>query len=130
MQARAVAQRADAFDRVVGKLRERLPAEARSAGAEDDDVGRVAREPRAGGADGVDIVVPFRQPQQRQRAVGVPRPDPVERWRGARERIVQRGGVDAVGSDALLERAVDRLADWHDRFTLEHDPEKWEPVFG
>ncbi len=107
MQARPVAERAGAFDGVVGKLRERLSAEARSAGAENDDVGRVAGEPRAGGADGMDIVVPFRQPQQRQRAVGMPRPDPVERSRGALERIVQRGGVDAVGSDALLERAVD-----------------------
>ena len=97
MQARAVAKGADAFDGVVGELGEGLPAEARSTGAEDDDVGRVAGEPRRGGADRVDIVVPRRQPQQGQRAVGMPRPDPVERAGAARQRLVQCGGSTPWG---------------------------------
>ena len=46
MQARAVAQRADALDGVAGELRQRLPAEARSAGAEDDHVGGAVAEQR------------------------------------------------------------------------------------
>ena len=46
MQARAVAQRADARHRVAGKLRQRLAAEARSAGAEEHDVGRAVAQSR------------------------------------------------------------------------------------
>ncbi len=40
MDARARAQGADARHRVAGKLRQRLAAEARAAGAEKHDVGR------------------------------------------------------------------------------------------
>jgi hypothetical protein len=118
MQARPVAQRADALDRIVRKLRERLATEARSAGTEDHDVAGVGREARPGVADGMEIIMPFRQPQERQCAVGVARADPVERGRGARQRVVECGVVDAVGSDALLARVLDRLVDWHDWLTL------------
>ena len=45
VQARTVAQRADARHAMAGKLRQRLAAEARSAGAENDDVGRARGEP-------------------------------------------------------------------------------------
>ena len=48
MQARRRAERLDAAHADAGKLRQRLPAEARSAGAEHHDIGRARAQPRGG----------------------------------------------------------------------------------
>ncbi len=113
MQARGSAQRADAGHRVAGKLRQRLPAQAGAAGAEQNDVGGIFGQAARSIADRHQIVMGFRQPQQRQRAVGVARAQNFERPFGAAERIVQGLFGDAVRPDALLARAVDGLDDCH-----------------
>ena len=56
MQARAGAQRADAGDAAAGELRHRLAAEARSAGAEKDDVLGAGDEPLCGRFDAGEVV--------------------------------------------------------------------------
>ena len=98
--------------RVAGKLRQRLPAEAGAAGAEEDDVGGVFGEPAAGVADRRQIVMGFRQPQQRQAAVGMARAQGIERGLGAVERGVERLVGNAVRPDVLFQRAVDGLDEW------------------
>ena len=75
-----VAQRADAGHAVAGKLRQRLPAEARAAGAEHDDVGRAvapAGAPRRAIAG--EIVVLAGSRSSGSAAVGMARAQPVER---------------------------------------------------
>ena len=62
---------ADAGHGVARELRQRLAAEARAAGAEEDHVGRAVAQQRRVAEDGGDVVALLRQPQQRQRAVGV-----------------------------------------------------------
>ena len=69
MQARKAAQRADAGHVVAGELDQRLAAEARSAGAEDNDVGGVLRQPLGGVGDGCEVVLARRQPQQGKAAI-------------------------------------------------------------
>ena len=64
VQARGIAEERDACDRVSGKLRERLPAEARAAGAEEHDVGRTAPQLRAARVTILDVVPLFRQAQE------------------------------------------------------------------
>ena len=61
----------------------------------------------------VEVVALRRQPQKRQRAVGVARPQPVKRRCGACKRVVQRTGGDAVGADTFRAREVDGLDEWH-----------------
>ena len=100
--ARRRAQRADARHGVTGELRQRLAAEARAAGAEDHDVGGVLGQPPAGVADRRQIVARFRQPQQRQPAIGVAIAQLVERAFGAIERSFERLVGDAVRADVLL----------------------------
>ena len=104
---------ADARHRVTGKLRQRLAAEAGPAGAEDHDVGGVLGKPLAGLADRRQIVAGFRQPQQRQAAIGVARAQPLERALGAIERGAQRLVGDAVRADVAFKRAVDGLVYRH-----------------
>ena len=74
---------ADAGHGVAGKLRQRLPAEARAAGAEEDHVAGAVTQQRGVAEDGGDVVALFRQAQQRQRAVGVARAKPGQRLAGA-----------------------------------------------
>ena len=59
------------------------------------------------------IVMRFRQPQQRQAAVGMARAQGVERGLGALERGVQRLVGDAVRPDVFFQRAVDGLNHRH-----------------
>ena len=113
MQARGRAQRADARHRVAGKLHQRLAAQAGTAGAEEDDVGGVFGQPAAGLPDRHQIVMGFRQPQQRQAAIGVARAQAFERGVGAIERGVQGLVGNAVRPDAFFERAVDGLDQGH-----------------
>ena len=70
MQPR-LAQRAERRHGVAGKLRQRLAAEARAAGAEPHHVGGVLLEQPRIAEDRRDVVALFRQAKQRQRAVGV-----------------------------------------------------------
>ena len=111
-------KRADAGHRIAGKLRQRLAAEARAAGAEEHDVGRAGAQPRRGSADGGEVVALGRQPQQRQAAVGVARAQPVERLGAARQRVVESGRRNAVRADALCARVLDRLANGHRRLAV------------
>jgi len=68
---------------VTGELRQRLPAEARAAGAEHDDVVEAAAELVGDGAQLGEIVAPRRQAQQRQAAVLAPAAQRAERRRRA-----------------------------------------------
>src|SRR5439155_24144038 len=88
---------------------ERLAAEARSAGAKDDDIARASREPAGSGADRGEVVTPGGQPDQRQAAVGMARAQPGERLTSARERVGEVGCRDAPGADPLRTRVLDRL---------------------
>jgi hypothetical protein len=63
VQARAVAQQPDPRHRVAGKLRQRLSAEARPAGAEKHDVGCALREAPRGIGNCRDIIGAFGEPQ-------------------------------------------------------------------
>ena len=111
-----VAQRADARHRVAGKLRQRLAAEARAAGAEDDDVGGAfARAAAAGVADAGEVVTRLRQAQQRQAAVGMARAQAIERGLGAVERVGRAPCRQRRAARRLFQRAVDGLDDWHAR---------------
>ena len=58
-----------------------------------------------------EIVMRLRQAQQRQRAVGVARAQPVERAFGARQRGRQRVGGNAVRADVSSPRVIDGLDD-------------------
>ena len=73
------AQRGHAGHGVAGQLRQRLPAEARAAGAENDDIARAVGEPPGCVANAGKIVLLFRQPQQRQAAVAMTRAQGFER---------------------------------------------------
>ena len=117
MQARAIAQAVDAGHRVTGELGQRLAAQAGAAGAENDDVGCVLRQPLGGVADRLQIVMGLRQLEQRQAAVGMARAQGFQRAVGTRERCVQRFVGNALRPDVLFERAVDGLCDRHRRFT-------------
>ena len=66
---------------MAGKLGERLPAQARSAGAEENDIAGGGGEAPGGGRYLVEVVAFFRQAQQRQRAVGMPSAQPAQRKR-------------------------------------------------
>ena len=107
--AAAVAQRAEAGHRVAGKLRQRLAAEARSAGAENDDVGGAVAKPRRGVVDGREIVA---SSPASAAAAGVP-----SAWRARSQSSAaparasassKRGLGDAVRADRSA-RAFDRL---------------------
>ena len=60
-------KRADARHGVAGELRQRLPAEARAAGAEEHHVGGALAQQPCVAEDRGDVVAPLRQAQQRQR---------------------------------------------------------------
>ena len=113
MQVRRFAQGADARHVVVGELRQRLPAERRAAGAENNDVGGVCGEAPGGVADLAQVAMGRRQMQQRQRAVGVARTQRFERALGAAKCVSQGLVGYAVLADVLLKRAVDSLGDRH-----------------
>ncbi len=113
MQTRRSAQCADAGNRVAGQLRQRLPAQAGAAGAEQHDVAGAFRDPAGGVADAGEVVPAFRQAQQRQTAVGMTRAQGFERGAGAAERIVQRLVGNAVRPDVFFKRTVDGLDDGH-----------------
>ena len=100
MQARRIAQYADARHRMAGKLGQRLPAQAGAAGAEQHDIGRACRQPAGGLFDAVEVVTLRGQPQQRQSAVGMPRPQPVERALAAFQRSGESIRRDTFGADA------------------------------
>ena len=114
MQARRLPQRADAGHARTGELRQRLAAEARSAGAEDHDVGRAGGK-LAGGLGGSRR---GRRSGPGSRSSG----RPPSAWRARSqasaspvraERIGERRGRDAAGADAFRTRIVDRLDDGH-----------------
>ena len=112
MQARARAQGADARHAVAGELRQRLAAEARSAGAENDDVGRARRAAaRAASRSPSRSSCLAGSRSSGSVAVGVARAQPVERARRARQRVIERGRATPCGADRSA-RAVDRC-DWH-----------------
>ncbi len=113
MQARRRVQGADAGHRIEGELRQRLAAERGAAGAENDDVGGALAEPGGGLLDAGEVVLLLGQAQQRQRALGVMLPQPVERALGTGKRIGQRAVGQAVLADGLGERAVDGLNQGH-----------------
>jgi hypothetical protein len=98
---------------VITQLRQRLPAETRASGAEEDDVGGLGAEARGGIADLIEIVARARHVQQRQAAALVLTPQPREPVADHRE-----GGLDGdVGkagcSDVACQRQVDRLLEGH-----------------
>ena len=95
------------------ELGQRLAAEARSAGAEDDDIARAGAQPACSGADRGEILARGRQAQERQAAVGMARAQPVERLAAASERVIERSGRDALGADALFARGLDGLDEGH-----------------
>ena len=110
MHARRVAERADAAHADAGKLRQRLPAEARAAGAEHHHVGRAGAQPRGGAVDLVEIVA---SAPAAAAAAGCRR-----RARRAAsasaaslrsQRVVERRLADAVRADLLGARVVDVL---------------------
>ena len=72
-----------------------------------------AAEPLGGLDDGGEIVGALGQAQQRQRAVGMARAQPVERLAGTRQRGVEIAARNAVAADALVARVLDRLRDGH-----------------
>ena len=113
------AQRADARHREAGKLRQRLAAEARAAGAENDDVGRAGRPAGA--------PCPGSSPDRR----GFPaaaatadrcRHDGRAASRARPPRAPARPSahpLDAVRADVFLARIVDGLKDAHAVICLE-----------
>ena len=115
VQARAVAQSAEPRHPATGELRHRLAAEARSAGAEKDDVCGTGGEPFRGAQDAGEIVGLLREPQQRQLAVRVARPDPGQRIRAVRQGIGIGCRRHAVAADVLLAGIIDGLQDGHAR---------------
>ena len=95
MQARTLAERLDAAHADASQLRQRLPAQARSAGAQYDDVGRTRAQPRGGLFDFIEVGGLRRQPQKRQRRsfVRVAAPSRARPWRARarrRARICRR----------------------------------------
>ena len=70
-RARLAAMLVVAGNAPAAELRQRLAAEARSAGAEEDEGARAVGEPRQRLAGRRDVVPPFRHAQQRQRRVGI-----------------------------------------------------------
>ncbi len=111
VQARAVAQCAEPRHPAAGELRHRLAAEARPAGAEKDDVSGTGHQPLRRALDGCDIIGLFWEPQQRQLAVRMARPDPCQRTGTARQRIGIGRGRHAAAADTLLTGIVDGLRD-------------------
>ena len=114
VHARVLGEAPGARHGVVAQLRQGLPAEARAAGAEEDDVGRLAREPRRRGADGAEIVARARHVQERQPAARVVLAQ-------ARQRVLDepQAGLDrhlgkAAGADGAGQRLIDRLLDSHE----------------
>ena len=79
VQVRRLAQTGYPRHGVAGELRQRLPAQAGAGGAEQDDIGGALRQPAGGVPDPRQIVMGFRQPQQRQAAVGMARAQAFER---------------------------------------------------
>ena len=67
----------------------------------------------AASLDAGEVVLLLGQAQQRQRALGVMLPQPVERALGTGKRIGQRAVGQAVLADGLGERAVDGLNQGH-----------------
>ena len=113
MYERGRAQRADAGHPVEDELRQRLSAQGRAAGAEHDNIRRARGEPLGSGANRRKVILFFRQPQQRQRAVGMAGAQAVECALRALEHRVQGAVGDAMRTDVLFERAVDGLNHRH-----------------
>ncbi len=113
MHARGPAQIADARHLVIGELRQRLPAERGAAGAEYDDIARARGERLGSAANLGEIVLLFRQVQQRQRALGIQPAQLIERAFRAGQGGRKRGLGDAVLANVLFQRAVDRLDEGH-----------------
>ncbi len=129
MQVRRLAQRTDTRHAVPGQLRQRLPAEARAAGAEQHDVGGAVGQPPRLVLDWVQIVMLAGQPQQRQAAIGMARAQDFERRFGAPERRLQRVVGDAVPADVALACAVDGLDDWHEQKLFRNDRNNARAVY-
>ena len=99
---------------MAGQLRQRLPAEAGAAGAEDDDVGGAVGQPRGRLADRRQIVMraPAAAAAAGRRRHGA-RASLRARLRRASSAVVERLVGNAVLPDVLFERAVDGLDDGH-----------------
>jgi hypothetical protein len=94
-----------------------LAAETRTAGAEHDHMLEL-REALGMRLEQREIVAGAGQTEQRQRAVGLPLPEPVERLAGVREFAVERGTMQSLLADLAFERVVDHVAVEHRETTL------------
>ena len=108
VHVRLLAQRPEPGHRVIGELRQSLAAEARSAGAEENDVAglgeffhRLAKQWK--------IVDLLRQAQERQRAAAMRLAKVLQFALGMREQPGEGLIVDAPFADPALERAFDRM---------------------
>ena len=95
------------------ELRQRLAAEARSAGAEEHQCPGVLGERGESFAGGRDVVAPLRHAQQRQRAGRIGIAQGGEAWLKAIESAIELGLRQAGRADASLKAAFDRLQQRH-----------------
>ena len=95
------------------KLRQRLAAKARSAGAEEHQRLGILGERGESFARGRDVVAPLRHAQQRQRAGGIGFAQGVEAWLKPIEIAIELGLRQAGRADACLKAAFDRLQQRH-----------------
>ncbi len=99
--------------RRAGELTEALAAEARSAGAEDQDVVEFTPIALGDGAERSQIVLPRRQAQQRQAAVRVAAAETVDRRPRRVEQRSDIGARESVGADGVREAIFNVLAIGH-----------------
>ncbi len=124
MHARRAAQETEAGQRVSRELRQRLPAQARTAGAQEHDVGRARFQPARSLGDLGEVALLGRKPHEAQAAVTVARAQSVERSVAALESIAQVGIRDAVRADRSFGCELDGLEKWHRRSTVQINSDK------
>ncbi len=95
------------------KLRQRLAAKARSAGAEEYEGLRILGESGERVTRRRDVVAPFRHAQQRQGAGGIGFAQEVEARLKPIEITIKLGWRQAGRADAYLKAAFDRLQQRH-----------------
>ena len=113
MHPRRLGEAPEARHGVVRELRQRLAAEARSAGAEEDDVRGAVPEPRRGGADRVEVPGLGRQAKERQAPARVVLGEALRGARDAGPRRVERRLRQPGLADVRREREIDRLLQRH-----------------